>query len=114
MTTDLERLVLPPAQLLVHLDQADQEFTWQWIGHLPLLQATFSEVFAQDLPPLEAAAVIERARLRKPPAPQDLEQWPQADQAPVWQSVGQVWLLQSSDLTMAGQALPPYAASTVI
>ena len=64
--TDLFRVALPPAHVLLHDDHAPQLFTLQSTGHGDLLQLPVSASFGQTSM-LVALGVIVRLRVRLPP-----------------------------------------------
>lgn len=109
------RLMEPPPQDLVHVDQADQAGTTQSVGHACVLH-TRSSFGGQCLPlPRWATRIEATLRLCVPVAVALLHERVQVDQAvQTWtQSTSHGWVLQLRVASSAaGHLLPPLAAST--
>ena len=107
--TDLERYLVPVAQVLVQADQAVKEEILQSMGQAKVLQLGCSRRWGQATPPKAVEGMTERVLVFEP-VPQVLVQADQADQAETLQSTGQAWRLQVRSCS-EGHSSPPWAAA---
>ena len=111
--TERERLREPPAQDLVHLDQADHAIILQSIGQFVVLHTCDTEVGPQAVPPFLAWRTTFLVRVCTPP-PQVTEQSPQAFHVSArMQLSGHAWVLQACSSACGPQAAPNLLAGVI-
>ena len=111
--TERERLREPPAQDLVHLDQADHAVILQSIGQFVAPHTCDTEVGPQAVPPFLAWRTTFLERVCTPP-PQVTEQSPQAFHVSARMQLSRrAWVLQACSSACGPQAAPNLLAGVI-
>lgn len=105
-----ERVLEPVPHEWLQTPHAEYAFHTQSLGHACPLHMRESTISGHMVPPSEAATIVVRLRIWRPP-PQDAEHACHSPYALTTQSTGHVGPLQLREPTRLGQALPPYAAA---
>ena len=109
--TDLERYLVPVAQVLEQAEKADQQpESLQSMGQAKGMQVVVETRVGQPRPPKAVAAVRTERVLVLDPVPHDLVQAPYLVQAETLQSTGQAWQLQTRSCS-EGHSSPPWEAA---